>query len=82
LTVLDVVREIGERMGRAIAIYLLGSGPECRDAPWSGIYSLDPDLDDELERVGILPGTPEFEEAERAAKQAYERTMATAFADD
>jgi hypothetical protein len=76
---LEVVREIGERMGKAIAIYTLGNGPELRDTTWPGLYPLDPDSDDELERVNILPGTPEFEEAERAAKAAYEHTMATEF---
>ena len=79
---LDVVREIGGRMGRAMAIYMLGSGSECMRTPWPGLYPLDPDLDDELERVGILPGTPEFAEAERAAKEAYEHTMATEFEPD
>ena len=73
---LDVVREIGERMGKAIAIYTLGNGPELMDTPWTGLYPLDPDLDDELERVGILPGTDEFDAAEAAAKGAFERTMA------
>jgi hypothetical protein len=33
---LDVVREIGERMGRAIAVQILGSGPELADTHWGG----------------------------------------------
>jgi hypothetical protein len=73
---LDVVREIGARMGRAIAVQILGSGPECNDIPWEGIYPLDPDLYDELGAVNILPGTPELEEAERAAEEEYRRAMA------
>ena len=63
-------------MGRATAVYTLGNGPELKDTPWEGIYPLDPDLDDELERVGILPGTAEFDAAVAAAKEAFERTMA------
>jgi hypothetical protein len=38
-------------------------------------------LDDELEKAGIRPDTEEFEEAEAAAKEAYEHAMATEFAD-
>ena len=78
----DTVREIGARMGRAIAVYILGNGPELKNEPWTGLYPLDPDLDDELERANILPGTPEFEEAERAAKEAYEYTMKHEFPDE
>ena len=74
---LDVVHEIGARMGRAIAVQLLGSGPEVADTPWDGVYPLDPDLYDELAAVGIRPGTEEFRQAEAAAKAAYEATMAT-----
>jgi hypothetical protein len=79
---LDVEREIGARMGQAIAAYILGSGPECNDIPWQGIYPLDPDLYDELAAVNILPGSPEFAQAEAAAKEAYEHTMATEFAEE
>jgi hypothetical protein len=75
-------RDIGKRMGRAIAIYTLGNGPEAKNTPWTGLYPLDPDLDDELGRAGILPGTPEFNAAERAAKAAYAHTMATEFRDE
>jgi hypothetical protein len=63
------------------AIYILGCGPECRDTPWDGLYPLDPDLDDELEKAGIRPGTEEFEEAEAAAQEAYEHVMETEFCD-
>jgi hypothetical protein len=82
--VLDVVQEIGARMGRAIAVYTLGSWPECTadDCPWEGVYPLDPDLFDELAAVNILPGTEEFRQAEAAAKEAYEHTMATEFAEE
>ena len=79
---LDVVREIGARMGRAIAVQILGSGVEVADTPWEGIYPLDLDLYDELEAVGIRPGTEEFRQAEAAAKSEYERTMATGVAED
>jgi hypothetical protein len=72
---LDIVREIGARMGRAIAVQILGSGPEVADTPWDGLYPLDPDLYDELAAVGILPGTPEFEAAEEAAAEAYRLRM-------
>jgi hypothetical protein len=37
---LDVVREIGERMGRAIAVQILGSGVEVADTAWPGLYPL------------------------------------------
>lgn len=52
---LDVVREIGERMGRVIAVQVLGSGAECRDTPWVGLYPLDADLYDELAAVNVRP---------------------------
>jgi hypothetical protein len=68
-------------MGRAKALYILGCGPECRDTPWDGLYPFDPDLDDELERAGVLPGTEELEEAEAAAKEAYEQILETEFLD-
>jgi hypothetical protein len=73
----DIAREIGERLGRAIAVQTLGNGTEqeIQDTPWDGIYPLDPDLDDELERVGILPGTEEFAQAEAAAEKAYHDRM-------
>jgi hypothetical protein len=77
----DVAQEIGARMGRVKAIYILGCGLQCRDTPWDGLYPLDPDLDDELEKAGIRPGTEEFEEAEAAAQEAYEYAMETEFCD-
>jgi hypothetical protein len=58
--------EIGARMGRAKALYILGCGPECRDIHWEGVYPFDSGLDDKLEKAGIRPGTEEFEEAEAA----------------
>lgn len=79
---LDVVREIGERMGRAIAVQILGSGVEVADTPWPGLYPLDADLYDELDAAGIRPGTAEFEAASAAAKAAYEATMLTGSAED
>jgi hypothetical protein len=77
---LDVVREIGTRSGRAVAVQIPGSGAEFADTPWEGMFPLDPGLYDVLEAVGIRPGGPEFEAAERAANEAYERMMATEFA--
>jgi hypothetical protein len=74
--VLDVIREIGERMGRALARHIRGGGPEFRDAPWPGLYPFDPDLYDELEAVNIRPGSADFAEAERAAERAYREAMA------
>jgi hypothetical protein len=55
--------------------------PGVRDTPWDGLYPFDPDLDDELEKAGVRPGTEEFEEAEAAAKEAYEHAMETEFLD-
>lgn len=34
---LDVVREIGKRMGRAIAVQVLGGGQELAETPWPGL---------------------------------------------
>jgi hypothetical protein len=79
LPMLDVVHEIGERMGRAIAVHILGGGPEFRGTPWPGLYPLDPDLDDELESVNTRPGSPEFWAAETGAEEAYRQTMAEAW---
>lgn len=79
---LDVVREIGKRMGRAIAVQVLGGGQELAETPWPGLYPLDPDLYDELTEVGIRSGTEEFRQAEAAAKAEYERTMTTRVTED
>jgi hypothetical protein len=76
---LDLVREIVARIGRAVAVQILGSGSVLADTPWPGLYPRDADPGDELEAVHILPHTPEFEEAERAAKEACERTMVAEF---
>jgi hypothetical protein len=38
-------------MGRAIAVQILGSGPEVADTPWGGLYPLDCDIYDELVAV-------------------------------
>lgn len=52
---LDIVPEIGERMGRAIEVQTLGSGPEVADTPWRGLYPLDSDLYDEQAAIGVRP---------------------------
>jgi len=72
------VQEIGARMGRAIAKGMLSDGPDFFDVEWPGLDPLDPDIyDDELDAVGIKPGSAEFKEAEAAAAEAYRQTMHT-----
>lgn len=62
--------DIGERVGRAIARDVLAD-----DMPreWTGI---DPQDGDKITRAGVRPGTPEWAEAEEAARVAYIATLA------
>jgi hypothetical protein len=49
--------------------------------PFDGIEPLDPDLYDEPKATGIRLDTPEFQAAEAAAKEAYDRHPATELID-
>lgn len=61
--------EVGARVGRAIARDVLADG---LPREWTG---LDPQDGDQLTAAGIEPGTPEWDEAEAAAHEAYQEMV-------
>jgi hypothetical protein len=69
-------REIGTRLGRAIAHGMLADG---RKREWPGLDPLDADYGRPLAAAGIKPGTEAWREAESAGAEAYRRTMAKGF---
>jgi hypothetical protein len=66
----ETAKRVGESVGEAIARDVL-QGRDLSRA-WTG---LDPQDGDRLTAAGILPGTPEWDEAEAAAEQAYLRLV-------
>lgn len=65
----DTPKEIGERIGRAIADTVRG---ERLPREWTG---LDPQDGDQLLAAGFAAGTPEWDEAEAAAEAEYHRVI-------
>jgi hypothetical protein len=70
---LTVIDEIGARLGQALAKVVRSAPGVCDDLPFPGLAAEDLealDIENELEAVNIRPATPEYEQAERAAKLA------------
>ena len=62
----------GQKIGQAIARDVIADGLDRR---WSGIDAQDAD---QLTAIGLEPGTPEWAEAEEAARVAYEAEIGAA----